>query len=275
MLSSQPTFLTLWRLWRNERNDPQTFYDYLADRAVLDLERWFGPLDGQVVADIGCGPGWYTRALRRTGVDVRPVDADEEELSRSGERLEGAIVGDAMALPFADASVDGVFSSNMLEHTPNSRRVLAEFERVVRPGGWVYLSWTNWFSPWGGHDMTPYHFLGPKLGLKLYQRRHGTEPKCVYGISLWPVHIGTTLRHIRSLPDMQLMSVEPRYWPRMNIVTAIPVFREFVTWNCVVRMRKWQVSNGGAEPTETAHPPPTAATARSATPGCLDSLRSK
>jgi SAM-dependent methyltransferase len=239
--------LTLWRLWRNERTDPQTFYDHLADRAVVDLEHWFGPLNGQLIADVGCGPGWYTRAFRRAGAEVLPIDADEDELARSGERLEGAVIGDAMALPFEDGSVDGLFSSNMLEHTPDSRRVLTEFQRVLRPGGWVYLSWTNWLSPWGGHDMTPYHFLGPKLGVKLYQQRHGhDEQRCIYGVSLWPVHIGSTLRFIRSLPDIQILATEPRYWPRLRFLASVPILREFVTWNCVVRMRKW--TDSGAVP---------------------------
>jgi SAM-dependent methyltransferase len=232
-------FTDLWRLWRGERSDPEAFYVALADRAVVDLEHWFGPLRDQTVVDIGCGPGWYSNALRDAAARVIPIDNDEGELSKSGRRLEGAIVGDAMNLPLDDSSVDGVFASNMLEHTPEPHRVITEISRVLRPGGWAYVSWTNWFSPWGGHDMTPYHFLGPRLGIKLYRWRPGDAPKCVYGVSLWPAHIGPTLRFIRSQPGLQIIRVEPRYWPNLRVIVEIPIVREFATWNCVVRFRKW------------------------------------
>lgn len=229
----------LWRLWRNEAADPEAFYGVLAERAVLDLQRWFGPLQDQRIADIGCGPGWYTSAMREAGADVVPIDHDVAALEAGGQPLAGAIVGDAMDLPLADGSVDGVFASNMLEHTPEPERVIAEIARVLAPGGWAYISWTNWFSPWGGHDMTPYHFLGPRLGLRLYRRRHGNEPRCVYGTSLWPVHIGPTLRFMHSMPEMQVLAVEPRYWPSLRMIVDIPVVRELATWNCVVRLRRW------------------------------------
>jgi SAM-dependent methyltransferase len=236
----------LWRLWRNESDDPESFYGALAERAVLDLQRWFGPVEDQLIADIGCGPGWYTAAMRAVGAEVIPIDHDIAALEASGQAPAGAIVGDAMDLPLADASVDGVFASNMLEHTPEPERVIAEIARVLRPGGWAYVSWTNWFSPWGGHDMTPYHFLGPRLGLRMYRRRHGQAPKCVYGVSLWPVHIGPTLRFIRSRPELQVVAVEPRYWPSLKVIVDIPLVREVGTWNCVVRLRRWSPDTNSA-----------------------------
>lgn len=233
-------FKELWRLWRNESEEPEAFYGALAERAVADLERWFGPLGGQEIADVGCGPGWYAAAFSAAGAKVLPIDNDLAALEAAGSMPEGAILGDAMDLPIPDASLDGVFASNMLEHTPEPRRVISEIARVLRPGGWAYLSWTNWFSPWGGHDMTPYHFLGPRLGLRVCRHRRGAQPKCVYGSSLWPVHIGPTLRFIRACRELQVLAVEPRYWPQLKVIVDIPLVREVATWNCVVRMRRWR-----------------------------------
>lgn len=230
--------LELWRMWRNESGDPAGFYGELAARASAAVDRRFGPLAGQRVLDIGCGPGWYTRALRARGADVVPIDYSEDELRLSGDPPAGAMVGDAMDLPLADRSLDGVFASNMLEHTPDSRRVIAEMARVLAPGGWIYLSWTNWFSPWGGHDMTPFHLLGSRLGARVYERRHGHAPKNLLGHTLWPVHIGATLRFIRSRADLEIVRVEPRYWPRLRAIVRVPLLREVATWNCVIWMRK-------------------------------------
>ncbi len=227
--------LTLWRLFRNEREDPEPFYTLLADRAVDDLERRHGPLAGRRVLDLGCGPGYYTRVFRRRGADVVPVDSDLAELESAGGAPEGALVADAADLPLEDGSVDAVFCSNLLEHTDRAREVIVETERVLRPGGWAYLSWTNWYSPWGGHEIVPYHYLGPRLGPRLYERRHGRPRKNVPGEGLFPVHIGPVLRFVRARPGLRIDSVEPRYWPRLKAVCAVPGLRELVTWNCVIR----------------------------------------
>ena len=50
------------------------------------------------------------------------------------------VVADAADLPFRDASFDMVISESLLEHCPEPERVIAEIQRVVRPGGYVYCS---------------------------------------------------------------------------------------------------------------------------------------
>ena len=239
----------LFALWQQERTDPAPFYTELARDTVADLNRRHGPLRGQVVADLGCGPGFYTAAFRAYGAECIPVDASEDELRLAGEAPEGYVLADAGDLPFADASIDGVFCSNLLEHTPNTPDVIAEIERVLRPGGWGYISWTNWYSPWGGHDMTPYHLLGPERGSRLYERRHGPPRKNRFGEALFPVHVGPTLRLVQARPALEVERVEPRYWPWARAVTRVPGVREVLTWNCVIRVRKAATSAVAASTT--------------------------
>lgn len=227
----------LFALWKQEKTDPAPFYTELAKDTVAGLDRRYGPLRGQRILDLGCGPGFYTFAFRHHGADCVPVDASMDELTLAGEAPEGFVLADAGDLPFEDASVDGVFCSNLLEHTPNTPEVIAEIERVLRPGGWGYISWTNWYSPWGGHDMTPYHLLGPERGSRLYERRHGPPRKNRFGEALFAVHIGPTLRLVRSRPRLEIDRVEPRYWPRLAFITRLPGLRELITWNCVISVR--------------------------------------
>ena len=237
-LASARRAIALWRLFRNEQTDPVPFYRRLAAEAAADLDRRHGPLAGQTIVDLGCGPGHYTRALRDRGATVIPVDNDPAEMALEGGPPEGAVLADAGALPLESASVDGAFCSNLLEHTPEADPVIAEIERVLRPGGWGYISWTNWYSPWGGHDMSPYHYLGPRLGPRLYERRHGPPRKNPYGAGLWARHIGPTLELVQGRPGLEIERVEPRYWPRLAFVCRIPGLRELVTWNCVIRVRR-------------------------------------
>jgi SAM-dependent methyltransferase len=227
---------TLWRLFRNEREEPEPFYSLLAAELAADLDARHGPLAGQVLLDLGCGPGYYTAALRARGAQVVPVDNAPEELGPLPP--DGALLADAGALPLPDTSADGVVCSNLLEHTPDTAAVLAEIERVLRPGGWAYVSWTNWYSPHGGHDMSPYHLLGPERGSRLYERLHGPPRKNRYGEGLFPVHIGATLRLVRAQPGLRITDVEPRYWPRLKAIMRVPGLREVAAWNCVLRLER-------------------------------------
>lgn len=227
--------LELWRLFRAERRDPGPFYRRLADDAVRGLEARHGSLAGRRIGDVGCGPGYYTAAFRAVGAVVVPIDGDLGELGAGGRPPEGAVVGDARRLPLASGALDAVFCSNMLEHTPDPDAVIGELIRVLRPGGWGYLSFTNWYSPWGGHEMSPYHLLGPRRGPALYERRHGTDHKHRVGENLFPTHVGEVIRRFAARPDVTVTSVEPRYWPWASFLMRIPGVREVLAWNCVIR----------------------------------------
>jgi SAM-dependent methyltransferase len=229
---------TLWRLWRREKVDPMPFYRLMGAELAASLERRYGPLEGRVLIDLGCGSGAYTEALRARGAEVLPIDNDPEALNAAGPPPEGAMLADAANLPLPDGYADGVVCSNLLEHTPDSRAVLREIVRVVRPGGFAYISWTNWYSPWGGHEFVPYQYLGPRLGPRLHRRLHGPVRKNAYKDGLWYTHIGRTITFVRGLEGVRIERIEPRYWPRLRFIVAIPVLREVLTWNCVIHVRR-------------------------------------
>ena len=67
--------------------------------------------------------------------------------------------------------------------------VADEMVRVVRPGGLVVVSYTNWLSPWGGHETSPWHYLGGYVAADRYGRRYGHPPKNRYGVGLFPVSV--------------------------------------------------------------------------------------
>jgi len=231
-------YLDYWRLFRNEQSDPDAFYRRMAADNADMLEARHGPTRGIRLVDLGCGAGWYTAELRSRGADVLPVDLDPGEMALAGAPPEGALVADAADLPLPDRSVDAVLCSNLLEHCPRAPEVIDEIARVLRPGGWAYISWTNWYSPWGGHHYSPYHLLGPRLGPWLHDRIHGPPPKNRIGEGLWPVHIGTILRRVGSNGELVVDRVEPRYWPRLAFISRIPVVREFLSWNCAIHVHR-------------------------------------
>ena len=80
--------------------------------------------------DIGCGPAQFdtltTRFKQVTGIDFSPFTPVH-------------VVHDINAsLPFSDSSYDVALATNVLEHIPDSTRLLAETIRTLRPGGRLY-----------------------------------------------------------------------------------------------------------------------------------------
>jgi SAM-dependent methyltransferase len=104
--------------------------------AVLDLAGLTGT---ETVADIGCGNGIYLAELARRrhagrmlGADLSPGMLAAAQIAAPAARL---IVGDAAALPLADAVADVMLAPHMLYHVPDRQAAVREFRRVTRPGG--------------------------------------------------------------------------------------------------------------------------------------------
>lgn len=224
----------LFRAFRLEQSRPEVFYGALAEDSVCDVLEWTDPA-GQLVLDVGAGPAEFARAFGAAGARYVPLDHDPAVASVRN----GGIVAEAGALPLADGSVDIVFSSNLWEHVADPRAVGDELLRVLRPGGLLLLSYTNWLSPWGGHETSPWHWLGGERAVRRYERREGHPPKNRVGDTLFRVSVRTGLQWAGSRDDAQLLAARPRYLPDVaRAVLAVPGLREIVTWNLLLVLRK-------------------------------------
>jgi SAM-dependent methyltransferase len=126
-------------------------------------------------------------------------------------------------LPLRDGSADVCFSSNLLEHVAAPFAVADEIVRVTRPGGLVVLGYTNWLSPWGGHETSPWHYSGGERAARRYARRHGHPPKNRFGSTLFPLSVAAVLDWARAQPDLQVIDARPRYLPPWaRSVTRVP-----------------------------------------------------
>jgi SAM-dependent methyltransferase len=121
---------------------------------TCDYER-LGLAPGDRVLDLGCGFGRHAFEAARRGAHVVALDAGTDEvngvvatfvaMAEAGElsarEVATAVVqGDALALPFPDATFDRVICSEVLEHLPSDEAAMAELARVLRPGGTMAIT---------------------------------------------------------------------------------------------------------------------------------------
>jgi SAM-dependent methyltransferase len=224
--------------FRREQSDPVSAYTFFGDDAANTIARYVD-LDGAVVADVGGGPGFTAEALRERGATAFTVDPERGELALHGRTPVDAVVGDGLALPFGDGTLDVCCSLNAIEHVPDPWAFLRETVRVVRPGGLVFIGVTNWLSPWGGHETSPWHYLGGRRAAERYERRHGRPPKNRFGSSLYRIGVGELLAWARTDPSVRLIDAFPRYYPRWcRPLVRVPGVREVATWNLGLAMER-------------------------------------
>jgi len=144
---------------RDEEHFPSTI-----DPRILHVQvllRFFSPVESHRLLDVGCGKGRYARVLlkQNPGARITGLDISEQMLLSvpPGVNKVSAIMTD---LPFADASFDGVYATESLEHAVDIERAISEMCRVLRSGGklaiidknaehWGKLktpAWERWFN---------------------------------------------------------------------------------------------------------------------------------
>jgi SAM-dependent methyltransferase len=107
---------------------------------------------GQVVLDVGCGPGTdlvrLADAVGETGT-VIGIDRDPVMVEHARRRTAGygnieVRCGDALVLPWDDACGDRARTDRVLQHVEDPAGVLAELRRVLRPGGLAGMAEPDW-----------------------------------------------------------------------------------------------------------------------------------
>ncbi|MEV0224545.1 class I SAM-dependent methyltransferase [Streptomyces sp. NPDC050704] len=120
-------------IWSTTYDGPNPAFDF-DEPLVAEIAE---ALPTGVVLDAACGTGRIAAALAEQGHRVLGVDSSPEMLARARRRVpQGDFhLGDLRRLPVDDNTVDLAVCSLALTHVPDLRPVMAEFARVLRPGG--------------------------------------------------------------------------------------------------------------------------------------------
>jgi len=124
---------------------------------TVDYQR-LGLQAGELVLDLGSGPGRHAFETLRRGARVVLCDYDTGELAQA-RTLSSAMVeageiastdaiattqGDGVFLPFPDDTFDRIIAAEVLEHIPDDEGAIAELHRVLKPGGTIAVTIPAW-----------------------------------------------------------------------------------------------------------------------------------
>jgi ubiquinone/menaquinone biosynthesis C-methylase UbiE len=130
------------------------------------------PLNAKVL-DLGCGPGHDTHKFNELGFQALGIDLSKGMLIEAKIRhpCSKFILSDMRWLSLQDANFDGVWMSASLLHIPRieARRVLFEIKRVLRNGGYLYIS-----LKYGQGEITTYN-----MGERVFVLYSNDEIRCL------------------------------------------------------------------------------------------------
>jgi malonyl-CoA O-methyltransferase len=111
------------------------------------MRAWFGPLEGRIALDLGCGTGRHSLSLAQAGARVIALDQSAEMLRSARQKAEDEQATICWAfhampdpLPFAGATFDLVVLGLVAEHVDDLDSALNEVARVLKRGGRCVLS---------------------------------------------------------------------------------------------------------------------------------------
>lgn len=192
----------------------ESFYESIADRFEgldhpADVRRRLSVvfdeclrgtgLTARRTLDAGCGYGAFSAAATARGAAVVSLDIGPRLVARAVARAGSrGVVGDACRLPVRDESFDIVISSEMLEHTPEPVRAIAELARVLRRTGLLVLTTPNrvWQAPVrvaSRLGLRPFRGLENFLAWTALERAcaaAGLEILAHVGFHPWPFQLG-------------------------------------------------------------------------------------
>jgi ubiquinone/menaquinone biosynthesis C-methylase UbiE len=139
----------------------QATYD---DELRYPWDNYFGRslrplLAGKHALDLGCFTGgravaWFQRygLASVSGIDVSDVFIDAAEAFARQKKVRAVfMVGRGEQLPVDDDSFEAILSFDVLEHVQDPGRVLAECQRVLKPGGRAFVVFPGFFHPFEHH----------------------------------------------------------------------------------------------------------------------------
>jgi len=139
------------------------YEDHRGQTLRNEFDKYFSSINltGLNVLDFGCGHGGLCAHVARKGAaDVVGVDLVEDRIASARAMAEESklpvkprfiLARDERSIELPDDSIDVIMCFDVLEHVMEYEAIIAEWRRILRPGGRVLIHWVPWWNPYGPH----------------------------------------------------------------------------------------------------------------------------
>ncbi len=195
-----------WNTHDRTQYDETSQHGITVDRFYNET-RWSRQLPGEMILEIGCGSGRFTREAIRTGAMVMSFDYSSavEANYRSNGQAENVLIVQASIyeVPFPRESFDKVFCFGVLQHTPDPELAFARMTQCAKPGGRIASDvYVKNLGRW---------LLQPKYWVRPFVR--GSDPARLY-------------RRIQRYIDTM--------WPLSRLISRIPKIGPIINWKLLL-----------------------------------------
>ena len=201
-----------------------------------------GLRDGQRALDLGCGAGRHVHAMYyHAECHVVGIDLGFDDVKRTREgfgtfpdmdpdtrRSFSLSVGNALSLPFPDASFDKIVCSEVLEHIPDYRQAVAEIERILKPGGTLAVSVPRYFPEWVCWKLSDDYHNEPGGHVRIFQESELKDAVEKRGLSFFHRHFAHGLH-------------SPYWWLKCAVgvkrddAKLVNLYKRFLEWDILER----------------------------------------
>ncbi|MBX3492181.1 MAG: class I SAM-dependent methyltransferase [Parvibaculum sp.] len=197
-----------------------------------------GLRDGQRALDLGCGAGRHVHAMYyHAECHVVGIDLGFDDVKRTREgfgicpdmdpqtrRSFSLSVGNALSLPFPDASFDKIVCSEVLEHIPDYKQAVAEIDRILKPGGTLAVSVPRFFPEWVCWKLSDDYHNEPGGHVRIFQESELKGAVESRGLSFFHRHFAHGLH-------------SPYWWLKCAVgvkredVKLVNLYKRFLEWD--------------------------------------------
>ncbi|MDO8839790.1 MAG: methyltransferase domain-containing protein [Parvibaculum sp.] len=197
-----------------------------------------GLRDGQRALDLGCGAGRHVHAMYyHAECHVVGIDLGFEDVKRTRDgfgtcpdmdpetrRAFSLSVGNALSLPFPDASFDKIVCSEVLEHIPDYKQAVAEIDRILKPGGTLAISVPRFFPEWVCWKLSDDYHNEPGGHVRIFQESELKDAVEKRGLSFFHRHFAHGLH-------------SPYWWLKCAVgvkredVRLVNLYKRFLEWD--------------------------------------------
>lgn len=206
------------------------------NKIIYHIEKAATHYAGGKLLDVGCGSKPY-KALFQSKVDeylgldipheYRPVGGHGMGDGKAQRNID--VYGNALTLPFADATFNTVVSFQVLEHVPEPQVMFAEMTRVLKPGGHLIL-----MAPqmWHLHEIPHDYFRYTRYGLAYLAEKNGMKVIDITPLAGFWARTGLKISYTMERMSSRLGAKVPflGYLLRLSIIPANIAFRLLDNW---------------------------------------------